>query len=254
MKNTLALLVLLFAFVSCNNEEEQLGPNINNVASQLCNNIQGAEGLYWDLSNGLPRTDLPGFMPPTVKQFGGSFLHPDFPPMSFEFPAGYSTETLRGQQTAGVNLVRQDQQVVWRWLTTLANGFPSARQLRQEEIGRMLQFFGVDASNLQLICLNEGQTSPVAGINIRRSVSLVRAGQFTALVSAEVTHVEGLPTSSVTFRMSAGPTAEYAQLVFDTFLAIEFQMLYRPEGGLIDSDEDGVADPFDREPNNPRVQ
>ena len=253
MKKLFPILVLLFTFASCNNDEE-VGPDLNNVASQLCNNIRGAEGLYWDMSNGVPRTDLPNFMPPTVKQFGGSFLHPDYPPMSFEYPAGYTTEMLRGQQTAGVNLIRQDNQVVWRWLTTWANGFPSARQLKQQEIGRMLQFFGQDANNVQEVCLNEGQTSPVAGIAVRRSVSLIRAGQFSALISAEVTHVQGLPTSSVTFRVSAGPTAEYEQLVFDTFLAIEFQMLYRPDGGLIDSDGDGVADPFDREPNNREVQ
>ena len=118
----------------------------------------------------------------------------------------------------------------------------------------MLQFFGQNANNVQEVCLNEGQASPVAGIAVRRSVSLIRAGQFSALISAEVTQVQGLPTSSVTFRVSAGPTAEYEQLVFDTFLAIEFQMLYRPEGGLVDSDGDGVADPFDREPNNREIQ
>jgi hypothetical protein len=253
MKKLFPIITLLFTLASCNNDEE-IGPNLDNVTSQLCNNVRGAEGLYWDLSNGVPRTDLPNFMPPTVKQFGGSFLHPDFPPMSFEYPAGYTTETLRGQQTVGVNLVRQDNQVVWRWLTTWANGFPSARQLKQQEIGRMLQFFGQNANNVQEVCLNEGQTSSVAGITIRRSVSFIRARQFSALVSAEVTQVQGLPTSSVTLRVSAGPTAEYDQLVFDTFLAIEFQMLYASGGGMIDSDGDGVADPYDSEPNNPNVQ
>ena len=255
MKKSFTLIILIIFFAACNNgEDEQVNPDINNIISQNCSNVRGAEGLYWDLSNGIPRTDLPGFVPPTVSVAGGAFLHPDFPPLSFEFPAGYATETLRGPSTAGVNLVRQDNQVIWRWLTTTANGFPSARALRQEEIGRMLQFLGVNNNNLQLICLNEGQVSPVAGINIRRSISFIRAGQFSAMISAEVTQVDGLPTSSVTFRLSAGPTAEYDQLVFDTFLAIEFQMLYGPDGEIVDRDRDGTPDDQDRFPDDPNRQ
>lgn len=253
MKKIFSILALFLTITSCNNDEE-IVPDLSNRTALNGGVIRGAAGLYWDLSTGIPRTDLPGFMPPSVRQAGGSFLHRDWPSLSFEYPAGYRAVEIRGPQTAGVDLIRQDNQVIWRWLTTTTNGFPSARQLRQQEVGRMLQFYGLNNNNLELVDLDEKEAVLAPGIVARRSISMVRSGQITALVSAEVTHVQGLPTSSVTYRISSGPTDEYDQLVFDTFLAIEFQMLYASGGGMIDSDGDGVADPYDREPNNPNVQ
>lgn len=255
--NLFFFVTLLIIFTACNNDDETaVGPNLNNASSQLCQNVRGAEAIYWDLSNGIPRTDLPGFVPPTVRTPGGSFLHPDFPPLSFEYPAGYSTETLRASHTAGVNLIRQDNQVVWRWLSTTTNGFPSAREIRQSEIQQMLQFLGVNANNIELLCLNEGQINPASGITTRSSTALIRSGGFTALVAAQVTALEGLPTSSVSIRMAVGPTAEFSQLVFETFLAIEWQMLYRSSGGvsLDDRDGDGTPDVQDRFPDAPTRQ
>lgn len=252
MKKLFPLFLMLFSFASCNNDDE-VTPDLSNRTAINGGTIRGATGLYWDISTGIPRTDLPGFMPPSVKQAGGSFLHRDWPSLSFEYPAGYRTVEIRGPQTAGVDLMRQDNQVIWRWLTTTVNGFPSARQLREEEIGRVLQFYGLN-NNFEIIGLDEKEALLVPGIIARRSIAMIRSGQITALVSAEVTHAESLPSSNVTYRISAGPTTEYDQLVFDTFLAIEFQMLYASGGGMLDSDGDGVADPYDPEPNNPDVQ
>lgn len=253
MKKLLSLLLLILTLASCNNDDE-VTPDLSNRTAINGGTIRGATGLYWDISTGIPRTDLPGFMPPSVRQAGGVFAHRDWPSLSFEYPAGYRTEEIRGPQTAGVDLMRQDNQVIWRWLTTTVNGFPSARQLRQQEIGRVLQFYGLNNNNIELLGLDEKEAVLVPGIIARRSIAMIRSGQITALVSAEVTHAESLPSSNVTYRISAGPTAEYDQLVFDTFLAIEFQMLYASGGGMIDSDGDGVADPYDSEPNNPDVQ
>ncbi|MDF9800272.1 hypothetical protein OKW21_005535 [Catalinimonas alkaloidigena] len=255
--NLFTFVISLLLITACSKEDgAAVGPDINNASSQLCQNVRGAEAIYWDLSNGIPRTDLPGFVPPTVRTPGGSFFHPDFPPLSFEYPAGYSTETIRASHSAGVNLIRQDNQVVWRWLSTTASGFPSAREIRQGEIQQMLQFLGVNANNIELLCLNEGQINPASGITTRSSTALIRSGGFTALVAAQVTALESLPTSSISIRMAVGPTAEFSQLVFDTFLAIEWQMLYRSSGGvtLDDRDGDGTPDVQDRFPDDPSRQ
>lgn len=253
MKKLLAIVSLFLFTTACNNDEgAEVGPDLNNTTSQICENVRGAEAIYWDVSNGIPRTDLPGFVPPTIKAPGGTFFHPDFPPLSFEHPPGYTTQTIRAPQSAGVNLIRQDNRVVWRWLSTTSNGFPSAREVRQAEIQEMLQFLGVNPNNIQLICLNEGQINPATGITTRSSTALIRAGEFTALASAQVTAVESLPTASVSIRVSVGPTAEFGQLIFDTFLAIEWQLLYGPEGTLEnDRDKDGTPDPEDKFPDDP---
>ncbi|MEM6845923.1 MAG: hypothetical protein AAF632_27180 [Bacteroidota bacterium] len=243
----------LLLITACNNgNDEAVGPNINGATSQICPNVTGAQAIYWDLSNGIPRGDLPGGIPPTVDRVGGSFSHPDAPTLGFTYPEGYSPQMIRAPQTVGVDLTRQDGQVLWRWLFTPVSGFPSAREIRQAEIQQVLQALGVDPNNIELVCLNEGQANPVANIAVRSSKALVRAGGFTIQAAATVTLVEGLPTSSVNIQMSVGPTAEYDQLIFDTFLAIEWQMLFTDRGTQHpDSDGDGVTDPFDRFPNDP---
>ncbi len=255
LRNWLTLAAIILLSTACNNDQEaNIGPDTNNATSQICENVRGAEAIFWDLSNGIPRTDLPGFVPPTIKAPGGTFFHPDFPPLSFEHPTGYYTQTIRAPQSAGVNLIRQDNRVIWRWLSVTSTGFPSAREVRQAEIRQMLQFLGVDDNNIQLICLNEGQINPGPNITTRSSVALIRAGEFTALVSAQVSALETIPTSSIAIRMSVGPTAEFDQLIFDTFLAIEFQLLYGPDGTIEDRDGDGTPDPQDKFPDDPTRQ
>jgi hypothetical protein len=255
LKKLLVPVVCFLSATACNNGEDAVGPTINAATSQICPNVTGAQAIYWDLHNGIPRGDMPGGIPPTVDRVGGSFSHPDSPVLGFIYPEGYSPQTIRAPQTVGVNLTRQDGRVLWRWLSAPANGFPSAREIRQAEIQQVLQSLGVNANNIELVCLNEGQTNPVANIAVRSSTALVRAGGFTIQAAAQVTLVEGLPTSNVNVRMSVGPTAEYDQLVFDTFLAIEWQMLFTDRGTEHpDRDGDGVPDPFDRAPDDPNRQ
>ncbi|HTH83098.1 MAG TPA: hypothetical protein VL490_09195 [Mucilaginibacter sp.] len=80
------------------------GSNSNgaNLTSKICNDITGAEAVYWDLMNGIPRTDIPGGLP-TIKAMGGVYSHPSFPLLSFTYPTGYTPHTDATAGAVGVN-------------------------------------------------------------------------------------------------------------------------------------------------------
>ena len=243
----LSILLLLLVTASCNNDE--VNPNaVQNASSQLCNQVTGPKAIYWDLSNGIPRVDLPNGQPPVIDNFGGTFSHPDFPLLGFNYPVGWNPVALRGPQTVGVNLVRQDGNGLWRWFSTSVNGLVGARQLRDFEITTMRQNLGLSA-NVTNICVNEGTASPAPGIVQSFSNILISVDGFTALVVANVTNVEGLPTTQTNVQVAIGPSAQFDELIFDVYLAIGFQLLYgdRPR----DSDGDGVIDLRDNFPNDP---
>ncbi len=64
--------LLAILLIACNSNEEPTPEGIRNVTSNICDRISGVEGLYWDISNGLSRGDIPGGVP-TVAQVGGKF-------------------------------------------------------------------------------------------------------------------------------------------------------------------------------------
>jgi hypothetical protein len=64
------------SLASCGGDDST-GPNqVRSATSQLCSNVVGAQAIFWDMSNGIIRTDLPGGVPPTVSIIGGNFFHP----------------------------------------------------------------------------------------------------------------------------------------------------------------------------------
>lgn len=246
-KSFIILLPLLIFLNGCGNDEVSPDPTLT-ATSQICNRVTGAQAIYWDISNGIPRVDLPNGQPPVIDSFGGSFFHPDSPTLSFEYPQGWNPVTIRAPQTAGVNLVRQDGQAIWRWLSTSVNGFVTARQVRDFEITTMRQNLGL-SNNVADVCVNEGSLTPFPGITQSFSNILITVDGTTALIAAQTTNLESLPTTQTSVQVAIGPSDQFDALIFDVYLAIGFQLLYgdRPR----DSDGDGTIDLRDNFPNDP---
>jgi plastocyanin len=68
----------------------------------------------------------------TVRNIGGDFFHPAYPPLSFIYPQGWTPETVSGPQVLGVNLIRNDRQAAWRWVAAGVNSFVQVRQVSEE--------------------------------------------------------------------------------------------------------------------------
>ncbi len=240
-------------FSACDGPQELTGiDQVQSASSQLCQNVVGAEAILWDIANGIIRTDLPGGVPPTVSSIGGNFFHPNYPPLSFIYPTGWTPETIAAQQTVGVNLIRQDTQAILRWVGASVNGLPNVRQIRDLEVNQLIQFLQAEG-NVQSVCVHETTTTPAPGISLNFSSIFIRVGGYTALVTAQVTELGGLPSSQVGVQVAAGPSNEYDRLIFDVYLAIGFQLLYGRET-IQDSDGDGVQDSIDRFPFDPTRQ
>lgn len=159
-KYVVPLLAFLFLSLSCTKDEEPTAQGIRNVNSHLCNNISGVEGLYWGLSNGVNRGDIPGGVP-TVAQVGGNFIHSGHPLLGFTYPSGYAPVELRQDNPLliGVNLLINDDQAVWRYYLQTVNSATNATQVLQSEINQFLNFVGGNSQNLELVCTNSGSGS-----------------------------------------------------------------------------------------------
>jgi|GEM_PF-1538032 len=241
------LVILLFILGGCGNDN--VGPNpVQTANSQICNQVTGERAIFWDISNGIPRGETPNGVPPVVNNIGGTFSHPDFPLLGFVYPVGWEPVALRGPQTVGVNLVRQDGNGLWRWFSIPYNGLVTARQVRDFEITTMRQNLGL-SNNVTTICVNEGTASPAPGLTQSFSNILISVDGFTALIAANATLVDGLPSTFTNVQVSIGPSNEFDALIFDVYLAIGFQLLYGD--GPKDSDGDGTIDILDNFPNDP---
>ncbi len=245
----LTLTAVAVALVSCgDNGGVQTAAG---ATSALCPNVLGTEAILWDLYNGVIRTDV-DVLPPPIPTGGGSYTNPTFPLLGFIYPGGWTPETTGGGlQNVGVNLIRQDQQAVWREESLTVNGAPAARDIRDFEVQQLLQFLGQQDAEVETVCTNEGTTPAGGGIVLAFSNIMIRVGNHTAVVDASVTPFPGLPNSSVRAKMVTAPTAEFPDLAIDTFLAIDWQMLLGDNRNLFDRDGDGWLDGVDQFPDDP---
>lgn len=241
--------VLLLVSTGCG--EASSGQTAAGATSNLCADIRGPEAILWDLYNGVPRTDT-SVLPPPVPTGGGVYSHPAFPLLGFVYPSGWAPETSNtgAVNEVGVNLIRQDQQAVWREHTQTVNGVPDVRDVRDFELQQVLQFLG-RGYQLQIVCINEGSGDAGGGIVVSFSNLMIRAGDDTAVLSTSVTPFPGLPNSNVRAKVVASPTNEFPDRIVDTFLAIDWQMLIGGGGDLFDRDGDGWQDSIDAFPDDP---
>src|ERR1043166_5719569 len=115
-----ALAVITGLFEGCKKNSDN-GNNPANLTSQICNQVTGTEAVYWDLMNGIPRTDIPGGLP-TISSVGGTYSHPSYPLLTFIYPPGYVPQTDPNQGYIGVNLYRNDNRSIWRYTAVFLSG------------------------------------------------------------------------------------------------------------------------------------
>ncbi|MFW2389169.1 MAG: hypothetical protein ACN4G0_12580 [Polyangiales bacterium] len=246
----LGALCFLVALASCGDNGN--GPAAANATSDLCPNVRGTEAILWDLYNGIPRTDT-SVLPPPVPVDGGVYSHPALPLLGFVYPGGWTPTTTNTGSVSevGVNLIRQDNQAIWRDQSHLVSGTPTARDLRDFEVQQLLQFLGQAGGQPDVVCLNEGSGDAGGGIIVSFSNVMIRVGNHTAVVDASVTPLPGLPSSSIKAKVVAAPTEEFPARAIDTFLAIDWQMLIGRSDNLFDRDGDGWLDGVDMHPDDP---
>lgn len=253
--------IVLTIILSCSSNDET-GNNNNDILNNYtteCNGtiITGPMAAYWDSSKGIliPLTQLPLLANP-----GPQYIHSQYPALGFPLPNSYNgfdaldQEIPGAQGTIGVNVVRNDNAVVWRYAPTYSFfGNFSVTNAVANEVNLMFNFYGFNGSNFEVICSETFPENLGGGITRVYSARLIRFGNFTGQVYIIATLVDGLPGSTfVSSSVTAGPTNEYNNLVGSIFLPLNFQLLIN-DNGLLDSDLDGTPDVNDPAPNDPAI-
>ncbi len=241
MKRSITLFLVLAGCV----ERDAAGVPMNR-GSALCENVAGAEAIAWDYYNGVPVTD--SVIPPPLP-LGGQYIHPSFPLLGFLHPAGFEPFTYNDAFTVGVDLVRNDQRAVWRYLYMTLNSQPTASEMLNIELDLVRSFFGTN--NLTVVCQRRASGDPGTGTIATSASVLVRSADQTALVALYVTPLPGLNSAGLYLRTMAAPTVEFPERALDTFIAIDWQFLVGDSVDPIDSDGDGWFDDLDEFPNDP---
>lgn len=245
----LALGVLLIS--SCSKDDSD-SSNLNNLVSRTssCINAQGPTGLYWDFANALP-TGLD--QPALLQNPGQQFIHSQLPLLGFTMPQGFSAFEVTDPQTAaiGVNVLRNDNAVVFRWIPNsfVLNQIPS-QTIIANEINNLFTHFQFNGTP-EVLC-SQFKQQVFEGIPMEFNARLLRFGNVTGQVWVITTYVAG--GTATTISVTAAPTQEYGNQVMSTFLPINFQLYVDDRGNIVDKDKDGftlLEDPDDNDPNVP---
>lgn len=245
----LAVVTILFSCSKDDNINNQQN-NLQNFSSSICNGISGPTAAYWDNSHGLA---VPLAQIPTLANPGQQFIHSQYPALGFTMPQGYTAQEVTDPQTAtlGVNVFRNDNNVVWRYLPT--SSFVGQVQINDVvafELNQIMQFHGFNGTP-EVLCTTTQQSTEF-GFLTTFGARLIRFGNFTALLTVQTHFMQSLGNTFVSVSLASGPTAEYNNLVMQTYLPIHWQLLVISDE-VRDSDLDGTPDHQDPAPFNPNI-
>jgi len=253
MKSLKALLnvTLCMMVLSCSNDDNNDNNQLQNFQSSICGNVTGTQAVYWDYSHGLavPLTQIP-----TITNPGGHYIHAQYPALGFQLPSGFTGQDIYipQTQTIGVNVVRNDNNVVWRYVpSSTFQGQVAINDILAFEINNMFAFYGFNGTP-QVVCTTTSQES-LSVFTVFFGARLLRFGNMTALVWAKNMYDTTLNMTFTSISVSVAPTAEFDTQVFSTFLPISFQLLVI-DNGVRDSDLDGTPDQQDNFPFDPTRQ
>ncbi|MFC0875282.1 hypothetical protein ACE01N_01740 [Saccharicrinis sp. FJH2] len=250
----IGLFILIGMLFSCKKQQSELDA-FKSVKS-TCEDITGVKGLYWDLSNGVARGDIPGGVPVIENPDPNRFTYTEWPLLSVEFPVGYRAEKLGdgNPNLIGVDVIRNDNLVVWRYYNDIFSGQLTTTDVLRAEINNFLNGFGFSADQIQIDCTNGPKTQPITSSMFTGFESrLIQVGDMTAQFTANVTYASDLNTSFYHAQVSFAPIGEYETVVMSTFLPIHWQ-LFVTDKEFVDSDGDGVVDQNDNFPFDPKRQ
>ena len=238
-------------------QQQQQQNAIANRTSTTCTNpnpnpnVTGYTGLYWDMANGDNAAFglLPGV--PVISNPGGQFIHSQQPILGFILPQGFSAFESAGQNVVGADVIRNDNQVVYRWvpLATVFQPLVPTQTIIEQEINNVLSFYGFEGQP-EVLCSRTVQQNNILPQEFNGR--LIRFNGIIVQVWVIGTYVDGLGSTSFAISVSVAPEAEYETQVQETFLPFIFQLFVRPDGEFIDKDGDGfdnLIDPNDCDPN-----
>lgn len=242
----LVSLLLNLACSSDSNNDDNPN-NLQNFTSSLCTNVTGPTAAYWDYAHGIP---FPLSQIPTLSNPGQLFIHSQYPALGFTMPQGYSG--FEDQAGLGVNMIRNDNQVVWRYVPNMvAVAQISIQDVVANEVNNLFAFYNFNG-NFTVEC-SENRTQNLGTMIVNQSSRLLRFGNITALLFVQTYIDTTIGSTIASVSMSSGPTAEYNNLVMNVFLPIHWQLIYT-DNGVLDSDLDGTPDSQDNFPFDPTKQ
>lgn len=244
-----ALLAACIILGSCSKDDSQEGESLRAARSQFCGNVEGPTAIYWDFAHSVP---APLTTVPVLKNPGQQFIHPQLPLLGFTIPQGFSATAITDAATGtyGVNVVRNDNAVVFRWIpNTQTFGQVSATAIIAGEINSMFAHYGFSGTP-DVLCTTTASSS-FEGMPTQFTARLLRFNGITAQVWVRTMDIAGISFSAIS--ITAAPSDEYDSQVMDTFLPINFQLFVGPDGEFVDRDGDGVTADKDPDDNNPNI-
>ena len=206
--------------------------------------------MAWDYYNGVLIAE--NGWPPPLPTMGSTYGSDSWPALGFTYPPGWTPTSLDSSSVLGVNLLRDDQQAMWRYVYATVNGAPDPQAIQTSELDAARAAFNLPEP-YQTVCSTDAtvELSPGTGIVTHVRNVLARSEQHSILLTISVTPFPSLPSSGVYLRHMLAPTAEFPERLYDTFMAIDWQFLVSDSTSAVDSDNDGWLDQFDEFPFDP---
>ena len=250
MKQTQIFKFLLLVFIvsSCSSNSNNNNTNdLNNFTTDLCTNVSGPTAAYYANAHGVPI--LPSQIP-TLANPGQQFIHSQYPALGFTAPQDYSV--FENQVGIGANMVRNDNEVVWRYVPSLtAFSQIEILDIVAAEVNQIFAHYG-HTGDFTVDC-TQNFSEPYNNFIASLSTRIIRFGSNTALIAVNSYYEPSLGSTFASVTLASGPTTDFDNLVMDVFLPMHWQLMIIDDS-VRDSDLDGTPDSQDNFPFDPDRQ